>query len=82
MDDGFKTSPCEVETLEAKSGTTTVKITIHEGKNRQVRRMFESVGSKVRQLKRISIDTVELGNLPLGRFRHLTSHEINRLKNL
>ena len=82
LDDGFVTSPAEVEMLDAENGHTTVKITIHEGKNRQVRRMFEAVGSKVCELQRISIGTVELGNLPLGRWRHLTSHEVNYLKNL
>lgn len=82
LDDGFVTSPSEVEILDSKSGHTAVKITIHEGKNRQVRRMFEAVGSKVSELKRISIGKVKLGNLPLGRWRHLTSHEINYLKNL
>lgn len=82
LDDGFLTSPAEVEMLDAKDGHTTIKITIHEGKNRQVRRMFEAVGSKVKELQRVSIGTVELGNLPLGRWRHLTSHEINYLKNL
>lgn len=82
LDDGFVTSPAQVEMLDAENGHTTIKITIHEGKNRQVRRMFEAVGSKVKELQRISIGTVELGNLPLGRWRHLTSHEINYLKNL
>ena len=82
LDDGFMTSPAKVEMLDAVDGHTTIKITIHEGKNRQVRRMFEAVGSKVVELQRISIGSVELGNLPLGRWRHLTSHEINYLKNL
>ncbi|MDY3928176.1 MAG: pseudouridine synthase [Clostridia bacterium] len=75
----YKTSPAEVEILSAEKGITTVKITIHEGKNRQVRKMFEAVGCKVISLKRISIGSVELGNLPLGRWRYLTSHEINYL---
>ena len=82
LDDDFVTSPATVEMLDAENGHTTIKITIHEGKNRQVRRMFEAVGSKVKELQRVSIGTVELGNLPLGRWRHLTSHEINYLKNL
>ena len=81
LDDGFVTSPAEVEMLNADNGHTTIKITIHEGKNRQVRRMFEAVGSKVIELQRISIGNVELGNLPLGRWRYLTSHEISYLKN-
>ena len=82
LDDGFVTSPAQVEMIDAVDGHTTIKITIHEGKNRQVRRMFEAVGSKVKELQRISIGSVELGNLPLGRWRHLTSHEVNYLKNL
>ena len=77
----FVTSPADVEIIDAKAGKTTLQIVIHEGKNRQVRRMLEAVGCKLDYLKRIKIGTVELGNLPLGRWRHLTSHEINYLKN-
>ena len=80
--DGYKTAPAEVEILSAEQGKTMVRITIHEGKNRQVRKMMEAVGSKVTALERISIGKVALGNLPLGRWRYLTSHEINYLKNL
>lgn len=79
--DNYVTSPAEVEMLDASAGMTTFKITIHEGRNRQVRKMFEAVGCKVAYLQRISIGKVELGNLPLGRWRHLTSHEINYLMN-
>lgn len=75
----YVTSPAEVEILDAFDGMTTVKITIHEGKNRQVRKMFEAIGCKVVGLQRIKIGIVELGHLPLGRWRHLTSHEINYL---
>ncbi|MGN0150319.1 MAG: pseudouridine synthase [Clostridia bacterium] len=75
----YVTSPAEVEILDAFDGKTTVKITIHEGKNRQVRKMFEAIGCKVIGLQRIKIGIVELGHLPLGRWRHLTSHEINYL---
>lgn len=75
----YVTSPANVEILDAAEGYTIVKITIHEGKNRQVRKMFEAVGSKVVALQRISIGKVELGNLPSGHWRHLTSHEINYL---
>lgn len=77
--DDFTTAPAKVEIIDAKDGYTQVKITIHEGKNRQVRKMFEAVGSKVAELQRISIGKVEIGNLPLGRWRHLTSHEISYL---
>lgn len=82
IEDNFKTSPAQAEILDAADGYTLIQITIHEGKNRQVRKMFEAVGCKVTALKRIKIGTVELGNLPLGRWRHLTSHEVNCLMNL
>lgn len=75
----YVTSPAEVEILDAKDGFTAVKITIHEGRNRQVRKMFDAVGSKVYALQRVSIGKVELGNLPLGRWRYLTSHEVSYL---
>ncbi len=81
LSDGFTTSPAKVEIQDGK-GAPVVKITIHEGKNRQVRRMFEAVGCKVTELQRIAINGVELGNLPQGRWRYLTAHEIAILKNL
>ncbi|MBQ8300911.1 MAG: rRNA pseudouridine synthase [Clostridia bacterium] len=81
IEENFKTSPAQAEILEAVDGHTYIQITIHEGKNRQVRKMFEAVGCKVVGLKRIKIGTVELGNLPLGRWRHLTSHEVSYLMN-
>ena len=79
--DDYTTSPAEVSIIDAAEGYVYVEITIHEGKNLQVRKMFEAVGSKVVALQRTKIGTVELGNLPLGRWRHLTSHEINYLMN-
>lgn len=75
----YKTSPAEVEMVSCEKGETVLKITIHEGRNRQVRKMLEAVGCKLISLQRISIGTVELGNLPLGRWRHLTSHEVSYL---
>lgn len=77
----YTAAPAEVEILEAERGYTTIKITIHEGKNRQVRKMFEAVGCRVAELQRVSIGKVKLGNLPLGRWRYLTSHEVNYLMN-
>ena len=79
--DNYTTSPAEVSVIDAADGYVFVEITIHEGRNRQVRKKFEAVGSKVVALQRTKIGTVELGNLPLGRWRHLTSHEVNYLMN-
>lgn len=80
--DGFKTSPAQVEILDGEPGQNLIRITIHEGHNRQVRKMFEAIGCTVANLRRVSIGKVELGNLPLGRWRYLTSHEIHYLMNL
>ena len=79
--DDYVTSPAEVELIDAVKGKTMFYITIHEGRNRQVRKMFEAVGCKVTYLKRLQIGNVELGNVPTGHWRHLTSHEINSLLN-
>ncbi len=75
----YTTSPAQVEIMDAAGGKTAIKITIHEGRNRQVRKMFDALGYTVIALKRIKIGELELGNLPVGRWRHLTSHEINCL---
>ena len=77
--DGFKTSPAKVEILKLLKHGCEAKITIHEGKNRQIRRMFEAVGAKVISLKRISIGNITLGNLPEGKWRHLNDAEKARL---
>lgn len=82
LDDGFVVSPANVEIISAENGHVAVEVTIHEGHNRQVRRMFEAVGSEVKELQRIKIGKIELGNLPLGRWRHLTSHEVSYLMNV
>ena len=62
--------------MEIDMGMTLVEITIHEGRNRQVRKMFEAVGHTVMALRRDSGGIVQLGNLPEGRWRYLTSSEI------
>ncbi len=78
----YKTSPCEIELLKEDYYTQTFLITLFEGKNRQIRRMFEWAESKVKSLKRISIGEIELKDLKSGEFRKLTNKEIKYLKNL
>lgn len=75
--DGRKTAPAKVDVSEAGKGSAVLTITIHEGRNRQVRKMCASVGFKVIALKRISEGGLSLGNLPLGKWRHLKDAEIN-----
>ena len=74
------TSPAKLDVIEERDGRSVTQIVIHEGKNRQVRRMFEAVGHKVVKLKRISIGRVKLGNLKVGRWRELTEREIKGLR--
>ena len=77
--DGRKTSPATVDILDYTKGSALLSITIHEGRNRQVRKMCASVGFKVVSLTRVSEGGLSLGNLPLGRWRHLTENEVKRI---
>ncbi len=78
---GFITSPAEVEIVRFGPRSTIADITIHEGKNRQVRKMFAAVGNNVQELCRTAIGTVKLGRLREGDYRKLTRAEIDYLKN-
>lgn len=77
--DGKLTSPAKVEVLKPTKRGCEIKVTIHEGRNRQVRRMFEAIGATVVSLKRISVGNVTLGNLPEGKWRHLNDAERQKL---
>lgn len=76
LDDGFVTSPAEVF---SDPGTGIVVLAIHEGRKRQVRRMFRALGYSVVSLRRVRIGPVELGDLPEGQFRHLSEDEVRSL---
>lgn len=78
--DGVMTAKAGAENVKNPKHGAEVKITIHEGRNRQVRRMLESVGTEVLSLKRLSIGSLTLGNLPEGKWRHLSDAEINKLR--
>lgn len=78
--DGVMTSPAKAENIKRGQKGFEVKITIHEGRNRQVRRMLDAVGAKVMSLKRISVGSVTLGNLPEGKWRRLSDAEIGKLR--
>lgn len=78
--DGRKTAPAKVEQLLSSKKIYEVKITIHEGRNRQIRKMLEAVGVDVLALKRIAVGGVTLGNLPEGKWRHLKQVEVDKLR--
>jgi len=73
------TRPAEVHRLRDGPRHTFLEITISEGRNRQVRRMLEAVGSKVLKLVRTAIGPVRIGDLPIGKWRRLTDKEIRTL---
>jgi 23S rRNA pseudouridine2605 synthase len=79
LQDG-KTAPAKVKRIRKEEMNSWVEITIHEGRKRQVRRMFDHVGRSVIRLKRIRTGGLSLGDLPEGRFRHLTLDEVNALR--
>ena len=77
--DGYIISPAEVEILELLPGGAKLAVTIHEGRNRQVRKMCETVGLGVTRLVRVSEGRLQLGNLPCGKWRELSREEIDKL---
>ena len=78
--DGYKTAPAKVKLINRSQKNTSVQISIHEGKNRQVRKMFEKIGHRVIKLKRISFGNINLGELSEGQWKYLTDDEIKYLK--
>lgn len=76
---GKKTKPSLVFVNNVKNNTTTLKITIFEGRKRQIRYMLKSVGSEVLELKRLQIGNVKLNKLPLGMWRMLKPSEVSSL---
>lgn len=79
MLDDRPTLPCDVFVAERKSDRTVLIFTIHEGRNRQIRRMCEAVGLEVLRLKRTEIAGVKLGMLPQGKWRPLNEREMRHL---
>lgn len=79
---GYITKPAEVNILKQAERSCLVEITIHEGKNRQVRKMFAAVGNRVVDLQRVAIGEVRLGRLLEGHYRKLTKTELDYLKSL
>ena len=79
---GFVTSPAQVRVIKQNPRSAVVEISIHEGKNRQVRKMFAAVGNKVQSLERVAIGDIRLGRLLQGHYRKLTRAEVDYLKSL
>ena len=78
--DGYTIRPPKVVLQKAEGNKARFLITIHEGRNRQVRRMCQAAGMEVTKLRRVKEGNLSLGDLPLGRWRYLTESEVAALK--
>jgi len=77
--EGKMTSPAKIAILSAKGHNSLLKITIHEGRKRQVKKMFSNIGHPVLHLKRIAYGKLTLGNLPTGSYRKLSSLDLRKI---
>jgi len=77
--DGRQTWPAQITVQQATERTTTLRIVIHEGRKRQVRRMFEAIGHPVIHLKRLAYGKLQLGTLPVGKYRVLRKKDLDLL---
>ena len=78
--DGRKTAPADAHIIEKSENRVVLEVILHEGRNRQIRRMCEALGLDVARLKRTHIGSLKLGMLPQGKWRNLTEDEVHRLK--
>lgn len=77
--DGYRIRPPQLKLLNFSGSKAAIEITIHEGRNRQIRRMCAAVGMNVLRLKRIREGSLELGNLPVGKWRYLSARELEKI---
>jgi 23S rRNA pseudouridine2605 synthase len=77
--DGYKIKPVHVVVGESDESGTVLKMTLFEGRNRQIRKMCEQAGLTVKRLSRVSIGNLKLNNLPVGKWRYLEQSEVEYL---
>lgn len=77
--DGYRIKPPKLKLLSYQNDRAVLEITIHEGRNRQIRRMCQMAGMQVTRLKRIREGYLDLGSLPLGKWRYLTEEEQKKI---
>ena len=78
--DGYKTQPIRVRKLAEGEHETVLEMTLYEGRNRQIRRICEMQNLRVKQLVRVAIGEIELGELPEGKYKKLTAEQVAYLK--
>jgi 23S rRNA pseudouridine2605 synthase len=81
LDDGFKTAPAQIKELKATDKNGWYEVTLFEGHNQQIRKMFDSIGHSVVKLKRIAIGSINYDRLPVGAYRELDDEEIKNIAN-
>lgn len=79
LEDGFKTAPADIKILKPTDKNGWYEVTLYEGHNQQIRKMFDAVGHSVVKLKRIAIGDVTDAGLAVGRSRKLSAEEIRSL---
>ncbi len=77
--EGRKTWPAQLKVLDSTGNSTSIEITIHEGRKRQVRKMFAAIGHPVLELTRTAYGKLALGNLPTGQYRRLNAADLRKL---
>ena len=82
LDDGFKTAPAQIKELKGTDKNGWYEVTLYEGHNQQIRKMFDSVGHSVVKLKRIAIGSINYDRLPTGAYRELEESEIKNIANV
>ncbi|MBQ4132236.1 MAG: rRNA pseudouridine synthase [Desulfovibrionaceae bacterium] len=78
--EGEKLAPVDAEVIKSMPGATLLRLTLHQGVNRQIRRMCRDLGLTILYLKRVQIGPLKLGDLPRGEARHLKKHELAALR--
>lgn len=78
--DGRKTAPAEIKKLSEGGSRALLRVAIHEGRKREIRRLFKIIGVEVEDLQRIQFGPLSLGNLREGEWRRLTQREVEKLK--
>lgn len=80
--DDYTTKPCSIELIETSENLSKLRMTISEGKNRQIRRMFEAMGKNVIFLRRVQIGEIKLGGISRGEYKELSPKELKYLNSL
>jgi 23S rRNA pseudouridine2605 synthase len=80
LDDGFKTAPADIKPLKSTDTNAWFEVTLSEGHNQQIRKMFDAVGNSVVKLRRVAIGPIADPNLKVGQFRKLSRAEVEKIR--